>query len=76
MLSSRILGQSTEIRYRAIVFGAIGALFSISSVVGPILGGKSHLPMILFMNRGFPHFGLLGAFTTHLSCKVLKLERL
>ncbi|KAF9244490.1 ABC transporter [Melanogaster broomeanus] len=30
---------STEIHYRAIVFGAIGALFSLSSIAGPLIGG-------------------------------------
>ncbi|KAI9566619.1 ABC transporter [Boletus coccyginus] len=34
-----IMAESTEIRYRAIIFGAIGAVFSLSSVVGPLLGG-------------------------------------
>ena len=39
-LPSCVLGQSAEIRYRAIIFGAIGALFSLSSVLGPLLGGR------------------------------------
>ncbi|KAG6372474.1 ABC transporter [Boletus reticuloceps] len=34
-----IIAESTEIRYRAIVFAAIGALFNLSSIVGPLLGG-------------------------------------
>ncbi|KAF8839236.1 ABC transporter [Paxillus ammoniavirescens] len=35
-----IMAESTAIRFRAIVFGAIGALFSLSSIIGPLIGGS------------------------------------
>ncbi|KAH7886722.1 ABC transporter [Phlebopus sp. FC_14] len=48
-----ILTESTELRHRALVFGAIGVLFSVSSIVGPLNR---------FLTNKNP-----GAFTAHLT---------